>query len=362
MSLGLLEFFWPGAGSPIADGTLVRAPFTVPNPPDETYWLAKPVASALLLGLLTAGGQPPTPRWHYDYDTGSDAAIWQGKPVASALLRPLLTAGGKPPQPQPSVGLDDPPAWAWAPQYNIGLYTPAAPQRSFRWNFNFDDAPAPVWAWQNQNSLLRPQAQPPTPRWRYEHDSVGTLWTWAAPHASALTLPAPPPPPGAGKRRDFPSYIPQPPRDAKPNKPFQPVWDKRRQEEEEAARVLAELPPAPVPLPPAALFERQTDAQALGLPELDHGIHPEQLEPGLRDAQDLSDLAGALQAFAQRAAPAPDTMSQPAASHDAEERNIAPSRPRIVVPPAHDLGQRMRDARDLSDAMALMKAIGLIGD
>lgn len=169
-----------------------------------------------------------------------------------------------------------------------------------------------------------------------------------------------PPIPGAGKRRDFPSYIPQPARDARPNKPFQPIWDKRRQEEQERARALAELPPAPVPLPPAALFERQTDAQALGLPELDHGIHPEALEPGLRDAQDLSDLAGALQAFAQRAAPAPDTISQPAASHDAEERDIAPPRPRIVVPPAHDLGQRMRDARDLSDAMALMKAIGLV--
>jgi hypothetical protein len=169
-----------------------------------------------------------------------------------------------------------------------------------------------------------------------------------------------PPPPGAGKRRDFPSYIPQPPRDAKPNKPFQPVWDKRRQEEQERARALAELPSAPIPLPPAALFERQSDAQALGLPELDHGLHPEQLEPGLRDAQDLSDLAGALQAFAQRAAPAPDTMSQPPASHDAEERDIAPSRPRIVVPPAHDLGQRMRDAKDLSDAMALMRAMGLV--
>lgn len=169
-------------------------------------------------------------------------------------------------------------------------------------------------------------------------------------------------PPGAGKRRDFPSYIPQPPYDVKPNKPFQPIWDKRRQEEQERAKALAELPPAPVPLPPAALFERQTDAQALGLPELDHGIHPEQLEPGLRDAQDLSDLAGALQAFAQRAEPAPDTMSQSPASHDAEEPDVAPSRPRIVVPLAHDLGQRMRDARDLSDAMALMRAMGLIED
>lgn len=165
---------------------------------------------------------------------------------------------------------------------------------------------------------------------------------------------------GGGKKHypEFLSFLPSPPLGVKPNKPFRPVWDQRRKDELERAKRLEELPPGPVPLPPAALFERQTDAE-LGLPDIDFTPpDPAAIGRGAQDARDLADLAAALEAMG-RAPPAPVQAAAPAP----QPLSSAPEpirRPRIVVPPTDDVGQRMRDARDISDAMALLKAIGLI--
>jgi hypothetical protein len=111
-------------------------------------------------------------------------------------------------------------------------------------------------------------------------------------------------PPGAGKRYKKPTdYLPEPPWDVKPNKPFRPVWDKPKGGEiEQPAKVAT--PAGPPPLPPASIFGPPGYAQrpALNLPNFN---------------------------------------------------NYAPQDP-------HGLAQRMNDAQDLSDAVAVLKALGLI--
>lgn len=109
--------------------------------------------------------------------------------------------------------------------------------------------------------------------------------------------------PGSGKRRNFPRYIAQPPYEAKPNKPFRPVWDKPPDGAIEAHPIPA---PGPAPLPPAALFGRpgqagdaSTNAPDLALPDFnDFTMHdPMGLGRRLRDLQDQGDAMAVLQAL-----------------------------------------------------------------
>lgn len=119
-------------------------------------------------------------------------------------------------------------------------------------------------------------------------------------------------PPGGGKRYKKPTdYLPEPPYDVKPNKPFQPIWDKRRSDEAaaaaaEKAKASAPQAPQPVPLPPASIFGQPGNAPrpALNLPDFN---------------------------------------------------NFAPQDPL-------GLAKRMNDAQDMSDAIALLKSLGLIRD
>lgn len=110
-------------------------------------------------------------------------------------------------------------------------------------------------------------------------------------------------PPGAGKRRDFPSYIPQPDYDAKPNKPFRPVWDRPKQGaiEEHPAK-----PAGPPPLPPGLLFGRSSQAGSakaaapqLVLPDFSQYAPPDPigLADHMRDVQDQSDALAVLKAL-----------------------------------------------------------------
>lgn len=113
--------------------------------------------------------------------------------------------------------------------------------------------------------------------------------------------------PGSGKRKNFPSYIPQPAYDEKPAKTFRPVWDKPRQGEVEV--IEPAQPAGPPPLPPAELF---------GL-------------PGVAATQDA----------------APGSLNLPDFSQ-------------FGAPHQHAYGQHMQDVQDLNDATALLRQLGVI--
>jgi hypothetical protein len=90
-----------------------------------------------------------------------------------------------------------------------------------------------------------------------------------------------------------PGYIPQPPYEAKPNKPFRPIWDKPRGGEIETHPTPAPLV-GPPPLPPPSLFGSAAIAASLVpgiLPTFDHLMpdDPADLTRRMKEAQDLSD-------------------------------------------------------------------------
>lgn len=117
-------------------------------------------------------------------------------------------------------------------------------------------------------------------------------------------------PPGSGKRYKYPTnYLPEPAYDAKPSKPFRPVWDKPKQgvvEQPQAA------PAGPPPLPPAELFGT----------------------PG---------HAGAAKTLA------PAALKLPSFVHFAPEDPLG-------------LSRRMGEVQDKNDALAVLKKLGLIRD
>jgi hypothetical protein len=100
---------------------------------------------------------------------------------------------------------------------------------------------------------------------------------------------------GAGKRRDFPSYIPQPPYEAKKNPPFRPVWDKPKGGTIEQPKPAAPLAVAP---PPQDIFGAPAQA-APQLPSFDHLVphDPMGLSQRLRQAREMTDVADALRAL-----------------------------------------------------------------
>ena len=126
--------------------------------------------------------------------------------------------------------------------------------------------------------------------------------------------PPPPPPPGAGKKKDYPSWIPQAPFDAETAKPkiVRPAWDRPEERAEQQPGFIAPAAPQPVPLPPASLFAGMPQlgpasllaptppaGQPQGLPTFDHLVPPgtAQMGPQLRDAQDVSDALAVLKAL-----------------------------------------------------------------
>lgn len=126
--------------------------------------------------------------------------------------------------------------------------------------------------------------------------------------------PAPPAPPlpGAGKRKDFPSYIPQPPYGEKKKPPFRPVWDERRRRaaqailDEEKRRTASAIP-----MPPAEIFQRQAPVSYPMPGQIDpaqsHLIA--QQSQDARDIADVQDAMSALQSDRQDAQDAIDILS-----------------------------------------------------
>lgn len=139
--------------------------------------------------------------------------------------------------------------------------------------------------------------QPPI--WNYSFQ--GGLQPYAPTPLSPLIEGVPVPIPGAGKRKNFPSYIPQPAYEAKPNKPFRPVWDKPKQGEIEA--LPAPLPAGPPPLPPASLFGQvaapPSPVNTAALPTFGHLVPPDPLAYAkhMQQVQDESDIEAVLRAL-----------------------------------------------------------------
>lgn len=119
-----------------------------------------------------------------------------------------------------------------------------------------------------------------------------------------------PPPPGAGKKPSVTGIYPEPAWDKKPNKPasFRPIWDVGAKVEQPKPVVIE---PGPVPLPPLSIY----------------GAAPQQA---------------------------------PAAPVNAANPLNLPTHNHLVPPDPVGLGHRMQEAQDLSDAIAVLRALGLI--
>jgi hypothetical protein len=108
-------------------------------------------------------------------------------------------------------------------------------------------------------------------------------------------------PPGSGRRKDFPSYIPEPPYDVKPRKPFKPIWDRGgKVEEPEKPAVVA--PAGPPPLPPLSIFGQPAPMQVMspsGLPTFNEFVPHDAMATAkrLQQAQDESDAIAVLRAL-----------------------------------------------------------------
>lgn len=97
---------------------------------------------------------------------------------------------------------------------------------------------------------------------------------------------------GGGKRRNFPSYIPQAPWDAKKRPPLQPIWDRRRRAEQEE-KALQERERAagrfPAPMPPVGIFHTP---QPVSYPQPTQFASRQvaRIAQQSRDAQDIADM------------------------------------------------------------------------
>jgi hypothetical protein len=101
---------------------------------------------------------------------------------------------------------------------------------------------------------------------------------------------------GAGKAYKLMPWLPQPPYDVKPAKPFRPIWDIRRRQEEAAARKAAEKPTA-VPLPPLPVALPLAPVAPPSLAQFSPA-DPLGLVQKLTDAKDKTDIADALDILA----------------------------------------------------------------
>jgi hypothetical protein len=112
----------------------------------------------------------------------------------------------------------------------------------------------------------------------------------------------PPPVPNPGGSGDLPihllpDYIPRPPYKQKPNKPFRPIWDRGKIPEGEP-----EKPSGPPPLPPLDIFGTKAPARIIsmqGLPTFQEYApeNPLAMQQHLEQAMDESDALAALRAI-----------------------------------------------------------------
>jgi hypothetical protein len=179
---------------------------------------------------------------------------------------------------------------------------PAGWQQTQQWDYSFAK-PFPVveQLYLTLDPELPPSSAGQPGWWGYQFDYA---FARPFPVASQLFQAWPPElvlpffPPGSGKRKDVPPGIPQPAWDKRPNKPFRPVWDRGPVKVEEPKG-----PIGPPPLPPASIFVRAADSapqlDTFKLPSFDHLVPPNAGELGdkMRHAMDMSDVLAILKAM-----------------------------------------------------------------
>ncbi len=198
---------------------IVRSPFYVPRPADETYWSQTPVKSPIIPFLTKqkffgAGGQVPTKRWAPFY-TFDDPSVWYAAPVPSTILKflteqKMFGQGGQVPMKQ------------WRYDYDVGetqwyatplgsdllhpLLTAAGQVRSREWlsshllvpilsgkpftrSIRFDNDDFSAWfPWANRNlAALTPSVSPLVNyTWRYNSDDPPV---WSGSPLDSSTIP-----------------------------------------------------------------------------------------------------------------------------------------------------------------------------
>jgi hypothetical protein len=204
-----------------------------------------------------------------------------------------------------------PPASQVVEDYEHPIPTAATPQgwQGAQLDYRFS-LPFPV----GQQQFLTLGRQTPTAPTPQGWDSMRSEYRFTKPFPVALQpfdfffqqFYGPPiPGPGAGKKRDIPAWYPSPAYDEAPRKPVKPVWDRGgRIEVPKPAE--PQRPAGPPPLPPLSLF---------GSPAPMHVVSPNGL-PTFRE---------------------------------------------YVPQNAHATAQRIQEAQDESDAIAVLKALGLLG-
>lgn len=128
--------------------------------------------------------------------------------------------------------------------------------------------------------------------------SIGQLTIGELPRGSAVLQP------GSGAAHQRFDYLPGPAYDKNPNKPFRPIWDRGGKVEKPEP---VEAAPRPVPLPPASIFAQPAPADMhvsgmppFGLPDFNNLVPPDSAATGqrLREAQDLGDALAVLASLA----------------------------------------------------------------
>lgn len=120
--------------------------------------------------------------------------------------------------------------------------------------------------------------------------------------------PPPPPPTGSGRRKDFPSYIPQPPYAAKKNPPFRPVWDERRRRAAQAILDEEKRRTAPaIPMPPAELFQRPVPV-SYPMPGQVDPAQSQRIAQQSQDARDIADISDAMSVMSSDTQDAQDAI------------------------------------------------------
>jgi hypothetical protein len=161
--------------------------------------------------------------------------------------------------------------------------------------------PAPTSRYAQENYLLGVMAWQPDP-WTYNF--LGGLGPFVPRPLSPIVEAVPPLVPGAGKKPLVTGVYPDAPWSKKSGKPFKPVWDIGGEVEKPAAPPVI-APPA-IPLPPDSIFGAKPTrtipinaANPLNLPTFDHLVPPDPVGLGHRvqEAQDLSDAIMVLRAL-----------------------------------------------------------------
>jgi hypothetical protein len=222
---------------------------------EDPPWLGKPTAAPFNL----LGGQVPTKFWRYDY---VETPVWTWTAPQSAVLAPLLTAGGQPPTPRWQPLLDSAAsAWQWQAPPNLPLSTPTVTLPFYNpWQAGTVDQDVRLWLGVPINSaaipLLTAQkvyaagGQVPTFFFVPIYDLSPAYWQSGSQPVPVVILgplpPIPPPPPpilptGGGGHR----------------KPVRPIWDIQRELDAKQAPgaapdIAPDIAPAAAPIEPKA--------------------------------------------------------------------------------------------------------------